>query len=112
MADTLPDRRKMRKNPVNGKGKKRRRVIKGTRADEPKTGRGAGIKTTTQTTPITFGSGQAVRQTFTTKTPYSGKTAAGVGSKSAGVQTKKRVKRLKKKKILAKIRGLKGGIKA
>ena len=59
--------------------------------------------------PQVSGDPQALSQSFTTRTPYRGKTT---GSTSASVQTKKRVKRLKKKKILSKIRGLTGGVGA
>ena len=84
---TPPDRRKMRNNPVNGKKKKKRKVIKGIRMDAPKS-----------EIPKVAGTSQAVSQTFTTKTPYGGKTTTGVGSKSGVAQQKKRVKKLTKKR--------------
>ena len=87
---TPPDRMKMRNNPVNGKKKKKRKVtnrtVKGIRADQPAT-----PQATTQATPRVAGTPQALLQTFTTKTPYRGKTTV------AGVQTKKRAQRLKQK---------------
>ena len=65
---TPPDRMKMRNNPVNGKKKKKRKVIKGIRADQPATPR-----ETTQATPRVAGTPQALKQTF--KSPgYTGKT--------------------------------------
>ena len=65
---TPPDRTKMRNNPVNGKKKKKRKVIKGIRMDQP-----TNVRATTQETPRVAGTPQPLVQTF--KSPgYTGKT--------------------------------------
>ena len=59
---TPPDRTKMRNNPVNGRKKKKRKVIKGIRMDAPKS-----------EIPRVAGTQQALKKTF--KSPgYTGKT--------------------------------------